>query len=92
MWTNAGFPPKLALKATHKFAVQIEKHDNFLEVNIVSIPVRRQDITTAMINKVTQSVLDNGSKKVFHDTSSVPMDLINMPGLELSIASNASKA
>ena len=54
--------------------------------------MRRKDIITAMINKVTQSVLDNGSKKVFHDTSSVPMDLINMPGLELSIAVNASKA
>ena len=55
MWTNDGFPPKLALKAIHKLAVQIEKHDNLLEVNIISIPVRRQDITTAIINKVTQS-------------------------------------
>ena len=91
MWTNDGFPPKLALKATHKFVVQIGKYDNFLEVNIVSIPVRRQDITTAMINKVTQSVLDNGFKKVFHENSSVSIGLMNKPTLKSSIAGNVSK-
>ena len=92
MWTNDGFPPKLALKATHKFEVQIEKHDDFLEVNIVSMPVRRQAITAAMINKVTQSVLVNGFKNVFHDTSSVPMGLINSPPFTFSIVGSMSMA
>jgi hypothetical protein len=92
LWTNDGFPPKLALKATHKFVVQIGKYDNFLEVNIVSIPVRRQDINTAIINKVTQSVLDNGFKKVFHDTSSVAIGLINSPPFTFSIVGSMSMA
>ena len=72
--------------------VQIGKHDEYLEINIFSILVRRKVITTATINKVIQSSSDNGFKKVLHDTSSVPMGLINIPDLEFSIAGNVSRA
>ena len=54
--------------------------------------MRRQEITTAMINMAIQSSSDNGFKKVLHDTSSVLMGLINIPDLELSIAGNVSRA
>ena len=72
--------------------VQIGKHDEYLEVNIVSTPVRRQAITIAIISKVIQSSSDNGFKKVLHDTSLASMALINIPGLEFSTAGNVSNA
>ena len=54
--------------------------------------MRRQEITTAMINMVIQSSSDKVFKKVLHETSSVSIGFMNKPALESSIAGKVSKA
>ena len=56
------------------------------------MPVRKQEITTAMTNMAIQSSSDNGYKKVLHPVSSVSIGLINKPTLKSAIAGNVSKA
>ena len=56
------------------------------------MPVRRQEIITAMTNMAIQSSSEKVFKKVIHETSSVSIGLMNKPVLESSIAGKVSRA